>query len=226
MGLFSPCYMCSRRAVSMEHVPPKSFFPVGHRNSLITVPSCEIHNGGKSLDDEYLRLVFASLISGNEIARKKIWPKVLRSLEKAPLKHNLYKNLRPLNIGALQTGIFDADMPRFNKAMDAIRRVLYFHQKEIAWREDVSVFPPSREIVSTTDNKFTSLVQTIEAGTTQHIGNLPKIGANPEIFYYQYIENEQAGLMRQVYYEGIFVTVAFNPQRIRGLLPQLKKHSG
>ena len=50
-----PCYFqgCSEPGVTKEHIPPKSFFPQGQRNQLLTVPSCTYHNNDKSNDDLY-----------------------------------------------------------------------------------------------------------------------------------------------------------------------------
>ncbi len=49
------CYRCDQAGITDEHVPPKSFFPEGHRKGLITVPSCEAHNKDNSFDVEYVR---------------------------------------------------------------------------------------------------------------------------------------------------------------------------
>ena len=59
------CYMCDEESTSSEHVPPKCLFPeqkdlpegVDLRKSLITVPSCDLHNSKKSNDDEYYSIV-------------------------------------------------------------------------------------------------------------------------------------------------------------------------
>lgn len=45
------CYYCSDPATSQEHVPPEQMF-VGFNCSKIKVPSCDLHNGGKSFFDE------------------------------------------------------------------------------------------------------------------------------------------------------------------------------
>lgn len=54
------CYYCGEPKTSYEHVPPQSFFPKNKRVNLIQVPSCDDHNGNKSKDDEYVRLVLMS----------------------------------------------------------------------------------------------------------------------------------------------------------------------
>jgi len=54
------CYMCDQSSTSREHVPPRCLFPESKdvrgdfRQNLLTVPSCDEHNSGKSADDEFL----------------------------------------------------------------------------------------------------------------------------------------------------------------------------
>lgn len=60
------CYACDQPATTKEHAPPKSFFPQGRRGSLITVPSCSIHNCDNSPDVEYVRNAIAFLAGLNE----------------------------------------------------------------------------------------------------------------------------------------------------------------
>lgn len=50
------CYFkgCQATPVTVEHAPPKSFFPKDKRKNLITVPSCAEHNNAKSNDDIYV----------------------------------------------------------------------------------------------------------------------------------------------------------------------------
>ncbi|MDC5072991.1 hypothetical protein NRA08_18095, partial [Acinetobacter baumannii] len=74
--LTNTCYMCDAEATTVEHVPPKCIFPeskdlssadklLDFRKQLITVPSCDDHNGKKSKDDEYLFCMLAiSILSG------------------------------------------------------------------------------------------------------------------------------------------------------------------
>ncbi len=52
------CVYCGDPPTTVDHIPPKSFFKSGYSN-LITVPSCEDCNGGRSKTDEYVRTIFA-----------------------------------------------------------------------------------------------------------------------------------------------------------------------
>lgn len=54
------CYFCGGKVTGVEHIPPKSFFPKGKRENLITVEACDTHNQDKSKDDEYIRTIFLS----------------------------------------------------------------------------------------------------------------------------------------------------------------------
>lgn len=56
------CYFCGGQVTGVEHIPPRSFFPKGKRQNLITVGSCDIHNQEKSKEDEYVRAVLLSSI--------------------------------------------------------------------------------------------------------------------------------------------------------------------
>lgn len=56
------CYFCGGEVSGVEHIPPRSFFPKGKRQSLITVDSCDTHNQAKSKEDEYIRAILLSSI--------------------------------------------------------------------------------------------------------------------------------------------------------------------
>lgn len=50
------CYYqgCLEDGVTKEHIPPRSFFPKGEKEQLLTVKSCVKHNNQKSKDDLYV----------------------------------------------------------------------------------------------------------------------------------------------------------------------------
>jgi len=50
------CYFqgCVEKGTTKEHIPPRSFFPDGEKTNLLTVKSCEKHNGAKSTNDLYV----------------------------------------------------------------------------------------------------------------------------------------------------------------------------
>lgn len=82
------CYFCGNAITGVEHIPPKSFFPKGKREKLITVPSCDIHNQEKSKEDEYIRAILLSSIKLDdqdhiEVLREKNFRALKRNVERA-----------------------------------------------------------------------------------------------------------------------------------------------
>src|SRR6185437_6074985 len=61
------CYACDQPATTREHVPPFSFFPEGHKQNLITVPSCAAHNNANSKDVEYVRNIITTSFGVNSV---------------------------------------------------------------------------------------------------------------------------------------------------------------
>lgn len=87
------CYECGvpldKGSLTKEHVPPRAFFPESDRDSLITVPACVKHNGGKSDDDEYFFQIICMQIQANEkgqdIATNKAVKGVLRNRKRTKI---------------------------------------------------------------------------------------------------------------------------------------------
>jgi hypothetical protein len=90
--------MCNKEKISVEHAPPKSFFPSGMRNNLITVDSCQEHNEDTSLDDEYVKNLITMLIGGNPTAYKQFSEKTLKSFKRSPaLLQSTTEKQHPVN---------------------------------------------------------------------------------------------------------------------------------
>jgi hypothetical protein len=93
------CYACDQPATTREHVPPQSFFPEGHRQNLITVPSCALHNNGNSLDVEYTRNIISTSFGVNDLGERHFLHKGMRSLEHSPaLLQRTFADIRPVII--------------------------------------------------------------------------------------------------------------------------------
>jgi hypothetical protein len=101
------CYFCNNPPTSREHVPPKNIFPEGkdvpngkdYRANLITVPSCDLHNGAKSGDDTYLMMVIVSYFQNNTAAQAQIRSKVTRAWTKdKKLAGTVVTNLQTVNV--------------------------------------------------------------------------------------------------------------------------------
>jgi hypothetical protein len=186
--------MCERPAVSKEHTPPKCVFPEqkdtngkDYRRGLITVPSCEIHNSAKSLDDEYLMMVLTSYFNNNQAAQNQIKSKITRAWTNTPTKSaSVVKNLRTISISGEQKYAYEVDTPRFNKSLSWMANGLFYHVygKPIDPPYQVISYP----LVQLDDPKGSSVNYDrakILMLANQMFDGLPTCGNNPEIFWFQ-----------------------------------------
>jgi hypothetical protein len=77
------CFACDQSATTREHAPPRSFFPEGSRQKLITVPSCAIHNCDNSLDVEYVRNAIV-ILAGLNATGELLIDTAKRSFDRSP----------------------------------------------------------------------------------------------------------------------------------------------
>jgi hypothetical protein len=77
------CYFqgCREMGTTKEHIPPRSFFPVGEKEQLLTVKSCTAHNNAKSKDDLYVLAQICMHASPSNRAREVWLSKVVPQLD-------------------------------------------------------------------------------------------------------------------------------------------------
>lgn len=99
------CYFqgCNKKGITKEHIPPRSFFPDGEKEQLLTVKSCELHNNAKSKDDLYVLAQICMNASPSNRAREVFMSKVAPQLE--------------FNNGALRKRLADGAIPLANGAV-------------------------------------------------------------------------------------------------------------
>lgn len=123
------CYACDEPATSKEHFPPFSFFPEGHRNNLLTVPSCDTHNNKNSKDVEYAGNVISMQIGANDVGLQHFMDKGMRCFARRPhLITATFSDLHPIMLPDGPTGTFTVDIPRIDAVMIACVRALHFHR--------------------------------------------------------------------------------------------------
>lgn len=203
------CYMCSRYKTSKEHVPPFGFFPEGHRNNLITVPSCNLHNSNKSGEDEFLRIYIATSIDSNKLGVNDIYKKVKRSFEKRPGKRAILKNPKLIRQGNVMRGTFAIDKDRFDDGIKNIARGLYNYEYKDKWLDEIKVFMPSRTLVSPSEELNLTL-ESIENISRGNFRGVNKVGNNQEVFYYQIIGEKNHLDMRMTFYGGFTTLLIFS----------------
>lgn len=226
-GTFSICYMCAAPATSDEHVPPRCLFPaqkdipsgVDLRKQLISVPSCDAHNGKKSKDDEYLLLALLMNISNNQTAQNHALTKVRRSVKRNPsLMRRFSKMQRAVHVPDTWTGqiyptvAIQTEEKRLKTSLEMVGRALYRHHFQTSWQGSVSAYP--HFLVWLTEANARELNKPnaeMEATAEKLVQAEPMHGENPEVFCYQValgkLPAETIMLLR--FYKGAKVTLFF-----------------
>jgi hypothetical protein len=115
------CYFqgCEKKGITKEHIPPRSFFPEGENEQLLTIKSCEIHNNKKSTDDQYVLAQICMNASPNNRAREVFLKKIVPQLS-----HNGGAFKKMLSEGAISlpdgTVKYHVDVQRFDDFFTAL----------------------------------------------------------------------------------------------------------
>jgi hypothetical protein len=208
------CYMCEAVATSVEHVPPKCFFPeqkdlpVGEdfRKNLITVPSCEQHNTATSKDDEYALMTTVASLGTSDLAHHLFSTKIIRLIKRNPIfGTSVYTGQRVVEVAAGDGVAFKADVPRYNRVIRKIVYGIYYHHTGERLRRDFKIhvahlrnFNPERDF----NSRYVAPQM-----AAQLLINEPKFGDNPEVFFYQFSDDREKDehLMQLVFYGGYVV---------------------
>ncbi|MDY6943232.1 MAG: hypothetical protein SVU69_09505 [Pseudomonadota bacterium] len=200
------CYMCGASASGREHVPPRCFFPRSRdridgqdfRTKLQTVQSCNIHNSGKSKDDEYFLNVVTSLESINEVGRNHYRNQIRRQNERNPSILARFAG-RAVEVD----GRFghEIEISRVDSFVDHFARGLYFLHYSKKWQEEVRWFPEFLARPPPHSEEETTRVETIQKNN-QLFHDAGFHGSNPDVFKYQVVESLPLRRIRVHFYEG------------------------
>lgn len=216
------CYMCEKIATSKEHVPPKCLFPekkdIGSnifRDNLITVPSCDAHNSNKSDNDEFLMVSIAGVVGNNSIGYIHSMGKVSRALRRTSNKllSKVFLKRRHDKLIIKNNKFIDViwgtpDVERLNECFKHIAYGLYFHHFGSKFIGEVKMILGFLTHKETNPNNFKNF---IKHRFDVDLRDKPKMGSNKGIFYYQFIDPDENGLiaLKLCFYEGVDVYVSF-----------------
>jgi hypothetical protein len=208
------CYDCNDRATTVEHVPPKSFFPEGHRLNLITVPACKMHNNELSPDVEYVRNILTLTLGTNELGLELFKDKVLRSFDKSPaLKARTLKGMLDVQVGSQSMGMLTLDLKRFDRLMQGIVRALHYHETR-ARVKTWAIVPLSLIHRAETPMKSRQIWKQLKEQSGS-VPLTPRECSNPEVFSYSSACNPSAIVGDMWFYDmtfyGGFLVRAFGP---------------
>jgi hypothetical protein len=218
--------MCEKGATSSEHVPPRCLFPekkdlpegMDLRKSLITVPSCDIHNSHKSDDDEYLLYCLVLSIPSNQVAQNHFLTKIVRAIRRNPsLIKNYLTTTTNVNVENMNTGEWaqtigcKIDNHRFDKSLDQLSRAIYFHHTKSKSKGAVRIYPNFLLYMNGESKVKNEQIAKMDIASEQVLVNEPTYGENPEVFKYKFVDQGEGmpKFLRLYFYEGNRVTVIF-----------------
>lgn len=210
LAMFPSCYACNAPKTSMEHAPPKCFFPeekdtIGthlFRRDLIKVPSCDQHNTEKSNDDVYALWHLAGLDGVNDCGRM-IRENLLQRMAERDLEKRDGAMMR-----RFENEVYEIDRGRLIGRVDSRRMLRFFR----ACAQAVYFFHTFKKLtlplrVVSLGNDFRDTIRAEELRKSEQffdteLGNSEIYGANPEVFHYSICEKtqEEIILIRLVFY--------------------------
>ena len=212
------CYECGisldQESLTKEHVPPKCFFPKSDNISLITVPSCIEHNGGKSDDDEHLLQIISLQILANEkgqnIGVNRAVKGILRNRKRTK---SLASNATLVYVDEEKTGqlkptfAFKFDEYKFNDSISSICKGLYYYEFHKVFNGDVNIYNEFQISLDEDSMNKNKEFEKNRISIEKNFSNIERKGKNQSIFYYQ-IFKPPKGLgfslaIRLCFYEGV-----------------------
>jgi hypothetical protein len=193
-------------------VPPRCFFPkqkglppeVGDvRKNLITVPSCNDHNGKYSDDDEYASLIIRLPLQVNVIGQQDFLKKGFRTIRKKPgLIPKLFQKVEllqpPVGKGV---PVVKFDFERVNRVMERVARGLFFHHFRRRWECNLSIISDGPIMEDISPNPMKKFIRQMD----HYFLNAASNGNNPRVFWYKWvtvIEKEEINILRMRFFEG------------------------
>ncbi len=215
------CYMCSQRATSQEHAPPRCLFPqaedtsdgVDYRKNLVTVPSCELHNGQKSHDDEYLLFVLAGSYTSSSVGLNQFLTKVHRAFKKRPGKAaNFVRRATPVKLKRIGETEWEngaqviIDGERVDGVLSNCARALYHHHTGSKFQGAAQVLT---NFTMYLDEKVQASVSESFDSAANDLAAEPLLGTNPAVFAYKFKEDDETVLFYFCFYDSSAATVRF-----------------
>lgn len=193
------CYECGatldKESLTKEHVPPKSFFPKSDRDSLITVPACVKHNGGKSDDDEYFFQIICMQIQANEKGQDIATNKAVRGvLRNRKITKDLASNATQVYIDEDRTGqlkptfAFKFDDEKLDNSISSICKALYYYEFHKVFIGDIKTYYEFQISLDEDSIKQNQEFEKIRHLINKNFSNIEKKGKNQDVFYYQVME--------------------------------------
>lgn len=222
------CAYCGkRRAVSVDHVPPKNLFPRPRPDNLITVPACrQCHSDACSQDDQYFCLTLTvSEQTGDHPGAREVRENALRSLsrpEATGFRRSFVAgtgHVPALSPAGLFIGMrlaYSVDLSRLFRVVERVVRGLYYHETRHALPEDHDVVVASNEtFIDLPVEKLNEYNRTV----IEPLAQLPARTIGSRVFWYRYARFQQDDVVLSAwaltFYAGISFLALTGPKSYR-----------
>lgn len=156
------CYFqgCPAKGTTKEHIPPRSFFPVGEKEQLLTVKSCPVHNNAKSNDDLYVLAQICMHASPSNRAREVWLSKVAPQLDfnGGKLRSMLAKGAVPQDNGVA----YPVQRDRLDGFFTALSCGLVFKSQQVSLPANYSINHVYHSLVNNADATTKAIEAAIE----------------------------------------------------------------
>ena len=191
------CVYCGIRGeITLDHIPPKSLFPIPRPSNLIAVPSCLPCNRGASLDDEYFKLVALFKEDAyDHPAVQRLLPSAYRSLTK-PKKFKFaqafYRSMEEIEVktpAGLYLGkrpTYRVDLFRLDRVAERVAKGLFYHE----WKTRL---PDSHKMVTYSETGLENIGAESKKKLRRILGPLFSISEKvigPDVFSYRFVRDE------------------------------------
>jgi len=181
------------------------------------VPACAKHNTGKSADDEFLLVSLAGIIGNNTIGYRHKFTKVNRTIRRSAFRllEEALKNPRS-EILELEPNKFiqviwgTPDHERLSKCFDHIARGLFFHHFGKKFNGKTRTLLGFTSNPAANAQEFQRLIRN---KVKMELGEKPRIGANPQVFSFQFTEldRDNTRSLHLQFFGGLDVFVGMTP---------------
>jgi hypothetical protein len=207
--------MCTAKAVTKEHVPPKSFFPPDKRQKLFTVPSCWRHNNDNSEDVAYVRNIIALDINTNDTARLISNNKAIPSLKRdRRLRRKTLSLIRTMKVEGGETGVLHADMRTYKKIMRGIAYALHYTDFGTRYPYFWGIYSSTMIAAAEDKHGLHKLYNAQIDGRFIRLAATDRDTNYPEVFKYAVFRVDENKLIYKFeFYEGVLVYAIGGPDR-------------
>lgn len=136
-------------AVTRDHIPPQCFFPKPRPSNLITVPSCQDCNLGRSDDDEWFRMIVANR---DDLRENQDVQSLLKDIFRSWERPEAFKKLKAITTSLIDMPLFTSDgqylgnhtvikvdKERMSEYLKQLIRGLFYHETKTRLTEKVRI---------------------------------------------------------------------------------------